>query len=57
MSFPYHILQVLTLEQSIKECKLHACMHHIAIIVIIVNVDFVSHATLILYYHVSMLTL
>ena len=32
-------------------------MHHIAIIVVTVNVDFVSHPTLILYYHASMLTL
>ena len=58
---PSHTSQVSTLKQSTKEFKLHVCMHHIIIIVIIgmlaLCVSMMSHTTLILYYHTSMLTL
>ena len=52
---------VLRLNQPTKEFKPHARVHHDVVIVIIVVLtlccSMMSHATLILYYHASVLTL
>ena len=52
------------LNYTTKEFKPHARTHHVIIIVIIVTIamltlcyTIMSHATLVLFYHVSMLTL
>ena len=60
IKFLSRISQVLTLKQSIQNFQLHTRTHHIDIIVIIVVLtlcySIISHSTLILYYHASMLT-
>ena len=58
---PSHISHVLKLTKTIKEFKPHARMHHVVIVVIIVTLtlysSITSHATLILLYYATMLTL
>jgi hypothetical protein len=57
-TFPSHISQVLTLKEYIQEIKLHALTHHVVIIAVFtLSYSIISHATLILYYQASMLTL
>ena len=61
VTFPSQMSWVLTLKNSIREFKPHARTLHATIIVIIAMLTLcypiMSHATLILYYHASMLTL
>jgi hypothetical protein len=61
--FPSHISWILTFKKTTQEFKSRACMHHVVIIVNIVIIAVVtlcysimSHVTLVLFYHASMLT-
>jgi hypothetical protein len=61
-TFPSHIY-IMRFDTKIIHQKIqpHTCMHHVVIITIIAMLTLcyskMSHATLILYYHASMLTL
>ena len=57
-TFTFHISQVLTLKMTHCKIKPHACVHHVVIIELLtLCYSIIPHATLILYYHASMLTL